>query len=310
MQARAQAADPRADAAGVRRRRARERVAGARAVRRSTSRGGTRGCSAHWVADPRRQPRHHLRRRVHRRPRGEPGDRSPAVQARRAAMRDGDLEWQRRAATLGGILTSMVTVSSASSRSLMLLRELSIDVLPILTGAGIAGLAIGFGAQNLVRDVISGLLPDPRRSGAHRRSRAHQRRRRHRRADQPAHDRAARRRRRGAGVPERHDHGARESQQAVRVRDGRRAHRLQREHGSRDRARFARSARRWSATRLGRRSSSRRSRSSASSRWPTARATIRMKFKTQPLNQGKVANELRRRADERRSSAAASNPYA
>ena len=41
---------------------------------------------------------------------------------------------------------------------LMLLRELSIDVVPILTGAGIAGLAIGFGAQNLVRDVISGFF--------------------------------------------------------------------------------------------------------------------------------------------------------
>ena len=41
---------------------------------------------------------------------------------------------------------------------LMLLRELSIDVLPILTTAGIAGLAVGFGAQNLVRDVISGFF--------------------------------------------------------------------------------------------------------------------------------------------------------
>ena len=40
----------------------------------------------------------------------------------------------------------------------MLLRELSIDVMPILTGAGIVGLAIGFGAQNLVRDVISGFF--------------------------------------------------------------------------------------------------------------------------------------------------------
>ena len=40
----------------------------------------------------------------------------------------------------------------------MLMRELTIDVVPILTGAGIAGLAIGFGAQNLVRDVISGFF--------------------------------------------------------------------------------------------------------------------------------------------------------
>jgi small conductance mechanosensitive channel len=69
-----------------------------------------------------------------------------------------DPEWQRRAATLGGILTSVVTASVGFVAILMLLRELSVDVLPILTGAGIAGLAIGFGAQNLVRDVISGFF--------------------------------------------------------------------------------------------------------------------------------------------------------
>ncbi|HUR35373.1 MAG TPA: mechanosensitive ion channel domain-containing protein [Vicinamibacterales bacterium] len=69
-----------------------------------------------------------------------------------------DLEWQRRASTLGGILTSLVTVTVWFVAILMVLRELSIDVLPILTGAGIAGLAIGFGAQNLVRDVISGFF--------------------------------------------------------------------------------------------------------------------------------------------------------
>ena len=53
-----------------------------------------------------------------------------------------DLEWQRRAATLGGILTSMVTATVGFVAILMLLRELEIDILPILTGAGIAGLAI------------------------------------------------------------------------------------------------------------------------------------------------------------------------
>jgi len=74
---------------------------------------------------------------------------------RRAA---GDLEWQRRAATLSGILTSMVTATVGFVAILMTLRELTIDILPILTGAGIAGLAIGFGAQNLVRDVISGFF--------------------------------------------------------------------------------------------------------------------------------------------------------
>ena len=69
-----------------------------------------------------------------------------------------DLEWQRRATTLSGILSSLVTVSVGFVAVLMVLRELSIDVVPILTGAGIAGLAIGFGAQNLVRDIISGFF--------------------------------------------------------------------------------------------------------------------------------------------------------
>jgi small conductance mechanosensitive channel len=74
---------------------------------------------------------------------------------RRAAT---DLEWQRRAATLGGILVSLVSTVVAFVAILMILRELSVDVLPLLTGAGIAGLAIGFGAQNLVRDIISGFF--------------------------------------------------------------------------------------------------------------------------------------------------------
>jgi len=70
----------------------------------------------------------------------------------------GDLEWQRRATTITGILTSLVTLSVGFIAVLMLLRELSIDVSPVLTTAGIAGLAVGFGAQNLVRDVISGFF--------------------------------------------------------------------------------------------------------------------------------------------------------
>ena len=69
-----------------------------------------------------------------------------------------DLEWQRRTATIGGLLGNAVTVAIAFVTVLMVLRELSVDIMPILTGAGIVGLAIGFGAQNLVRDVISGFF--------------------------------------------------------------------------------------------------------------------------------------------------------
>jgi small conductance mechanosensitive channel len=40
----------------------------------------------------------------------------------------------------------------------MVLIQLDINIMPVLTGAGIAGLAVGFGAQTLVRDVISGFF--------------------------------------------------------------------------------------------------------------------------------------------------------
>lgn len=79
-----------------------------------------------------------------------------------------EIEWHRRAATLTAILSNVVTVVVGMMAGVMVLRELSVDVVPILTGAGIAGLAVGFGAQNLVRDVISGfffLLEDQVRVG-------------------------------------------------------------------------------------------------------------------------------------------------
>ncbi len=50
----------------------------------------------------------------------------------------------------------------------MILREAGVDITPVLTGAGVAGVAVGFGAQTLVRDVISGiflLLEDQLRVG-------------------------------------------------------------------------------------------------------------------------------------------------
>ena len=40
----------------------------------------------------------------------------------------------------------------------MILTEIGIDVTPILAGVGVIGLAIGFGAQTLVKDVITGIF--------------------------------------------------------------------------------------------------------------------------------------------------------
>lgn len=52
---------------------------------------------------------------------------------------------------VGGVTIGLLTF-------FMVLQQLGIDVAPLLAGAGVVGLAISFGAQTLVRDVISGLF--------------------------------------------------------------------------------------------------------------------------------------------------------
>jgi small conductance mechanosensitive channel len=68
------------------------------------------------------------------------------------------LERARRVRTLGALIENVVGTFAIATAMLMILRELHVDVMPLLTGAGIAGLAIGFGAQSLVKDVISGFF--------------------------------------------------------------------------------------------------------------------------------------------------------
>lgn len=68
------------------------------------------------------------------------------------------LEHVKRARTLGGLMQRVLTSGVVSIGALMILRELRVDITPILTGAGIVGLAVGFGAQTLVRDIISGFF--------------------------------------------------------------------------------------------------------------------------------------------------------
>ena len=68
------------------------------------------------------------------------------------------LERAKRAKTLGSVVSKVATVVIVGVAALMVLRELHVDIAPVLTGAGIVGLAVGFGAQTLVRDVISGFF--------------------------------------------------------------------------------------------------------------------------------------------------------
>lgn len=63
-----------------------------------------------------------------------------------------------RADTIGQVLGSVVGTVVALVAGLLVLGELGINLAPLLAGAGIAGIAIGFGAQSLVRDFLAGLF--------------------------------------------------------------------------------------------------------------------------------------------------------
>lgn len=65
---------------------------------------------------------------------------------------------EKRLATLQQVLDITVKIFVYLIAGLMILRELGLNITPILAGAGIAGVAIGFGAQTLVRDILTGLF--------------------------------------------------------------------------------------------------------------------------------------------------------
>lgn len=68
------------------------------------------------------------------------------------------VEHVKRARTLGRLVRNALTALVLGVATLMILRELNVDIMPVLTGAGVVGLAVGFGAQTLVKDVISGFF--------------------------------------------------------------------------------------------------------------------------------------------------------
>ena len=63
-----------------------------------------------------------------------------------------------RAQTLGLVLRSVASTAIWAIALMMILGELGINLGPLIAGAGIAGIAIGFGAQTLVKDVLAGIF--------------------------------------------------------------------------------------------------------------------------------------------------------
>ncbi|QGQ99880.1 mechanosensitive ion channel family protein [Paenibacillus psychroresistens] len=65
---------------------------------------------------------------------------------------------QRRTNTIGRLLGNIVTYSVNFITILLILMQFGFNLTPLLAGAGVLGLAIGFGAQSLVKDVITGFF--------------------------------------------------------------------------------------------------------------------------------------------------------
>jgi small conductance mechanosensitive channel len=65
---------------------------------------------------------------------------------------------EQRARTIGSVLKSIVTILIFGIAFLEIMIVVGMDITPVLTSAGILGVAIGFGAQNLVKDFLAGMF--------------------------------------------------------------------------------------------------------------------------------------------------------
>lgn len=65
---------------------------------------------------------------------------------------------RQRSSTLGQVLASIVSVLIVFVAGLMILSEVGVNLAPIIAGAGIVGIALGFGAQQMVKDFLAGIF--------------------------------------------------------------------------------------------------------------------------------------------------------
>lgn len=69
-----------------------------------------------------------------------------------------DAEFQKRADTLSGVATGFLGIVIVIVAGVMILGELQIEIGPIIAAAGVVGIAVGFGGQYIIRDVITGFF--------------------------------------------------------------------------------------------------------------------------------------------------------
>jgi len=69
-----------------------------------------------------------------------------------------EYELEKRAETISNLTGKFFFILIWIIAALMILKEMNFDVRPLLAGAGVAGVAIGFGAQNIIKDVLGGMF--------------------------------------------------------------------------------------------------------------------------------------------------------
>jgi len=65
---------------------------------------------------------------------------------------------RQRAATIGSLLRSISTFVIYGTAFVLILGEFGVNLAPIIASAGVIGVAVGFGAQNLIKDFLSGIF--------------------------------------------------------------------------------------------------------------------------------------------------------
>ncbi|MBM4520259.1 mechanosensitive ion channel [Rhodococcus hoagii] len=99
-------------------------------------------------------------RATRERPGGERGLLRPLRERLPAGTRDSVAAQRRaqRARTIGSVLKSGVSIVTLTWCVLQILTVFSVNVAPLVASAGVVGVALGFGAQNLVRDFLTGMF--------------------------------------------------------------------------------------------------------------------------------------------------------
>jgi small-conductance mechanosensitive channel len=69
-----------------------------------------------------------------------------------------EFELEKRAETIESLSGKALFLLIWVTAGLMILKEMNFDVRPLLAGAGVVGVAIGFGAQNIIKDVLGGIF--------------------------------------------------------------------------------------------------------------------------------------------------------